>query len=53
MITAVKKSDKDYMGFTWFEIFENNKTTGYSYNALNELHAVRIHLQGQFKNNNT
>ena len=45
MPKAIKKSKADYMGFTWFEIFKNGKTTGLSYNALDEAHAIRMHNQ--------
>jgi len=45
MYKAIRKSNKDYMGFTWFEIFKNNKTTGKSYNALDEAHAIKMHKQ--------
>ena len=34
MYKAIQKSGKDFMGFTWFEIFKNGKTTGNSYNAF-------------------
>jgi hypothetical protein len=45
MFTVEQRSGKDYMGFTWFEIFKNGKTTGNSYNALDEAHAIRMHKQ--------
>jgi len=45
MFTAVETSGKDFMGFTWFEIFKNGKTTGYAYNALDNEHAIAIHTQ--------
>jgi len=45
MYKAIKKSKEDYMGFTWFEIFKNGKTTGNSYSALDEAHAIRMHKQ--------
>ena len=45
MFTAVARSGKDDMGFTWYEIFKNGKTTGNSYNALDEEHAIVMHLQ--------
>jgi len=45
MFTAVERSRKDYMGFTWYEIFKNGKSTGNSYNALDEEHAIAIHNQ--------
>ena len=45
MLKAIRKSHKDYMGFTWFEIYKNGKTTGLSYNALDEAHAIRMHKQ--------
>ena len=45
MLTAVERSGKDYMGFTWFEVFKNGKTTGNSYNALDEAHAIRMFNQ--------
>ena len=43
MFTAVERSGQDYMGFTWFEVFKNGKTTGNSYNALDEEHAIAMH----------
>ena len=43
MFTAEKKGRKDYMGFAWFEVFKNGKSTGYSYNVLDEDHAIAIH----------
>jgi hypothetical protein len=45
MFTVEKRSGKDYMGFTWFEVFKNGKTTGNQYNALDEEHAIRMHKQ--------
>ena len=45
MLTAKKRSSKDYMGFTWFEVFKNGNSTGNSYNALDEKHAIAIHKQ--------
>ena len=45
MIKAIQRSSKDYMGFTWFEIYKNNKTTGNSFNALDKEHAIRMHNQ--------
>ena len=45
MFTAVERSGKDFMGFTWFEVFKNGKTTGNSYNALDEAHAIRMYKQ--------
>jgi hypothetical protein len=45
MIKAVKKSGKDYMGFTWFEIFKNSKTTGNQFKALNKEHAIKMYEQ--------
>lgn len=43
--TAIQKSGKDEMGFTWFEVFRYGKSTGNSYNALNKNHAIRMHKQ--------
>ena len=45
MFTAVKKGRKDFMGFTWFEVFKNGKTTGNSYHALDSEHAIAMHKQ--------
>ena len=45
MLTAEERSGQDYMGFTWYEIFKNGKTTGNSYNALDEEHAIRMFKQ--------
>ena len=45
MFTAVERSGKDFMGFTWYEVFKNGKTTGNSYNALDNEHAIAIHTQ--------
>ena len=45
MLTAIQKSGKDYMGFIWFEIFKNGKTTGNSFNALDKEHAIRMFKQ--------
>jgi len=45
MFTVEQRSGKDYMGFTWFEVFKNGKPTGNSYNALDEAHAIRMHKQ--------
>ena len=45
MFTAQEKSGQDYMGFTWYEIFKNGKSTGTSVNALDEDHAVRMYNQ--------
>jgi len=44
-LTAEARSGKDYMGFTWFEVFKNGKTTGYQYDALNAEHAIRMYKQ--------
>jgi len=43
-LTAEARSG-EYMGFTWFEVFKNGKTTGNSYNALDEAHAIRMYKQ--------
>ena len=43
--TAEKKGKEDYMGFAWFEVFKNGKSTGNSYNALDEKHAIAMHNQ--------
>jgi len=45
ILKAIKRSGKDYMGFTWFEIFKNGKTTGNSINAIDETHAINIYKQ--------
>lgn len=45
MLTAVERSGQDDMGFTWYEIFKNRKTTGNSFNALDEEHAIRMFNQ--------
>ena len=45
MLTAVKRSEGNYMGFTWFEVFKNGVTTGYQYDALDEDHAIRMYKQ--------
>ena len=45
MLTAVERSNQDHMGFTWFEVFKNGKTTGNQYNALDENHAIRMFNQ--------
>ena len=45
MYTVKQVSSKDYMGFTWLEVFKNGKTTGNSYNALDEEHAIAMHKQ--------
>ena len=45
MYTVKQTSSEDYMGFTWFEVFKNGKTTGNSYNALDEEHAIAMHKQ--------
>ena len=42
---TVEQRSIECMGFTWFEVFENGKTTGESYNALDEAHAVSMHKQ--------
>ena len=44
-LTAEQRSGKDFMGFTWFEIFKNGKSTGNSFNALDETHAIRMFNQ--------
>ena len=46
-LTAEKRSGKDYMGFTWFEIFKHGKTTGNSFNAVDEAHAIRMYNQSK------
>ena len=45
MFTAQEKSNQDYMGFTWYEIFKNGKSTGNSFNAKDEKHAIRMYKQ--------
>ena len=45
MFTAEARSGKDFMGFTWFEVFKNGKTTGNSCHALDEDHAIRMYKQ--------
>lgn len=44
-LTAEQRSGKDYMGFIWFEIFKHGKTTGNSFNAVDEAHAIRMYNQ--------
>ena len=44
-LTAEPRSGEDHMGFTWFEVFKNGKTTGNQYNALDEDHAIRMFNQ--------
>lgn len=44
-LTAEARSGEDYMGFTWFEIFKHGKTTGNSFNAIDEDHAIRMYNQ--------
>jgi len=45
MIKAVQRSNKDYMGFMWFELYKNGKSTGNSINAQDKEHAVKIYNQ--------
>ena len=45
MFTAIEKSGKDYMGFIWFEVLVDGKTTGTQYQALNKEHAIKMHQQ--------
>jgi len=45
MLKAVERSGQDHMGFIWFEIFKNGKSTGNSFNALDEAHAIRMFNQ--------
>jgi hypothetical protein len=45
MFTAIKKSGRDYMGFTWFEVFKNGKTTGNTFHALDKEHAIEMYKQ--------
>ena len=42
-LTAKKKSNKDYMGFSWFEIFKHGESTGESFNAIDEAHAIKMY----------
>jgi len=44
-LTAEQRSGKDHMGFIWFEIFKHGKTTGNSFNAVDEAHAIRMYNQ--------
>jgi len=44
-LTAEARSGKDYMGFTWFEIFKHGKPTGNSFNAIDEDHAIKMYNQ--------
>ena len=44
-LTAEARSGKDYMGFTWFEVFKHGKTTGNSFNAIDEEHAIKMYNQ--------
>lgn len=45
MFSAIKTSQKDYMGFSWFKVYKNGKFTGNSYNSLDKSHAIRMHKQ--------
>ena len=45
MFTAIERSGKDFMGFTWFEVFKNGVTTGYQYNAIDDKHAIAMFNQ--------
>jgi hypothetical protein len=40
MIKIIKKGKEDCMGFMWFEIFKNNKTTNQYFHAVNEEHVM-------------
>ena len=42
-LTAKKKSNEDYMGFSWFEIFKHGESTGESFNAIDEAHAIKMY----------
>lgn len=44
-LTAEARSGKDYMGFTWFEVFKHGESIGKQYNALDEAHAIRMYNQ--------
>ena len=44
-LTAKPTSGKDYMGFTWFEVFKHGESTGYSFNAIDEDHAIKMYNQ--------
>ena len=44
-LKAVATSGKDYMGFTWFEVFKHGKSTGNQYNAIDEKHAIAMYNQ--------
>ena len=44
-LTAEARSGKDHMGFTWFEVFKHGKTTGNSFNAIDEEHAIKMYNQ--------
>jgi len=43
MVKAIKRGSKDYMGFTWFEIFKNDVTTGTQFNATSKKHAIAMY----------
>lgn len=42
---AIRTTKSDYMGFSWFEVFINGQSTGNSFNALSEDHAIRMQKQ--------
>lgn len=41
--TAKRTSGRNFMGFVWYEVFTNGESTGYSYKAINEQHAIEMH----------
>tara|TARA_R110000803_G_scaffold169165_1_gene232189 strand:- start:438 stop:602 length:165 start_codon:yes stop_codon:yes gene_type:complete len=46
MVKIVKKGKEDYMGFMWFEIFKNNKTTNQYFHAVSEEHVMDMIDEG-------
>ena len=49
MVKAIKRGREDYMGFTWFEILDNKKSTGQQFSALNKDHAIEMFNQSNKK----
>jgi len=45
MFKAMRMSEEDYMGFTWYAIFKDGVSTGKQFNAWTRESAIRMYKQ--------
>jgi hypothetical protein len=45
MFKAIRMSEEDYMGFTWYAIFKDGVSTGKQFNAWTRESAIAMYKQ--------